>query len=1132
VVPKPVAGRRRWRAIGLLLALVAVVCTTAPRPAAAQAQPLVVISEFLAINANTVPDVTGEFEDWIELHNTASVATDIAGWTLADGDDSYTFPAGTSLAANDYLLVFASGAPERSTASETHLPFKLSSVGEPLTLRDDAGQLSSPGWPAPGYPAQTPDISYGVDGAGNNVWFASPSPGAPNDQGATGVVGAVSFSLPHGFYSGQQVLALNTPTPGATIRYTLDGSTPTPTNGEPVAPGASLDVTSTSNVRAVAYRAGWITSPVETRSYLFVGDIANQDETTPPGWPDHLGVNDHHFYYGFDADLDAAGRQAVADALVAVPSISITTDLENLFDPATGIYVNPLERGSEWEREASIELIDPTGAEPGFDINGGLRIRGNSSRNVNNPKHSLRFFFRNEYGDGRLEYPLFGVEGFDSFAKVDLRTAQSWSWQRTVSTREGRGDASTWLRDVWNRDTQGAMGQAYTRSRSYHLYLNGQYWGIYETEERVSDEYGADYFGGSENDYDVIKRLTGAFTAQATEGTYDGWASLWPIVSDLQVNDQEYAVLDGLVDLENLADYYLLHFFGGDGDGAPRRTLTVANNWLAFRNRQGVGGAGKWSFIDRDSESALCHSTPTENQAIAPDIDVTPPWSLTVETNAAPEFSMHPGYLHEALITHPAYVQLFQDRVQLHMLTPGGAMTIPEMEARFEARYDVVETMIDAEAARWGDSVIEPGFDRSDWLTATETLRNCFAFRTTITQQQLTADGLWPLSEPPVVDPTSGPVAYGTPATVDAAGQSGTLYVTTDGTDPRAADGSVSATAFVYGGAIPITADQTIRARLRDGTAWSPVASATYTLASTAGPPSVLLNEFNAVSSSQYLGGGSAGDVTNGSDLALGRVLGNGGDWIELVVLEEGADLRGYTFEISHLEDGVRSTSGSLTLRNRAIFTGLHAGTIITISEDLPDDLSYNPPAGDWHINLQSNDQLDGAHITTGSQSDFVVNNDDTHVTIWDGDGTLAALPTGEGTAPGVAVNSREVFKLEATPTIDILPTFDGYQDGTSSSWGLANQWNNGATTQDLAPLRIEFGDVNCDDRLNVTDALMIAQFQVGLRTASSCPLPDTTSIYLPAADVNQDNVVNVTDALLIAQCTVGNPNTFCPNGN
>ena len=140
-------------------------------------------------------------------------------------------------------------------------------------------------------------------------------------------------------------------------------------------------------------------------------------------------------------------------------------------------------------------------------------------------------------------------------------------------------------------------------------------------------------------------------------------------------------------------------------------------------------------------------------------------------------------------------------------------------------------------------------------------------------------------------------------------------------------------------------------------------------------------------------------------------------------------------------------------------------------------------------------------------------------------------MRTGEGTVPGVAVNSTEVFKLEATPTSAIGPTSLDYQDGTSSTWGLPNQWAGGLALQDLSDLREFFGDVNCDGLINIGDPLVILQHTVGSRAAvSTCPLPDPAGeIYAPAGDINSDDLVSIGDALLLLQCLVAIPNAFCP---
>lgn len=76
-------------------------------------------------------------------------------------------------------------------------------------------------------------------------------------------------------------------------------------------------------------------------------------------------------------------------------------------------------------------------------------------------------------------------------------------------------------------------------------------------------------------------------------------------------------------------------------------------------------------------------------------------------------------------------------------------------------------------------------------------------------------------------------------------------------------------------------------------------------------------------------------------------------------------------------------------------------------------------------------------------------------------------------------------------------------------------------------------GDVNCSGELNVVDALVVAQFDAGIRTdGGSCPLNDpTTELVAANGDVNVDETTNIVDALLIAQCDAGIDNGYCGNG-
>ncbi|MEZ4847366.1 MAG: CotH kinase family protein [Bacteroidia bacterium] len=103
--------------------------------------PPVVINELLASNETTAMDEAGEFDDWIELYNLSNETVDLSGWYLTDNEDFYKweFPAGSSIAANGYLIVWAD---EDGSQGNFHANFKLSaSEGETLRLLNPEGLL-------------------------------------------------------------------------------------------------------------------------------------------------------------------------------------------------------------------------------------------------------------------------------------------------------------------------------------------------------------------------------------------------------------------------------------------------------------------------------------------------------------------------------------------------------------------------------------------------------------------------------------------------------------------------------------------------------------------------------------------------------------------------------------------------------------------------------------------------------------------------------------------------------------------------------------------------------------------------------------------------------------------------------
>jgi hypothetical protein len=180
--------RLSW--LGLTLLCVAAILTLYHEAVPAWGQPRrgAAISEFMACNSSTLADEDGDRVDWIEIHNRGRTELDLGGWYLTDNDNAPTrwqFPP-TRLAADGYLVVYASGKDRAVAGSPLHTNFRLATEGEYLALITPDGTIASE-YVREHLP-QFADVSYGIDAALNERYFTSPTPGAANgtaevDQG-------------------------------------------------------------------------------------------------------------------------------------------------------------------------------------------------------------------------------------------------------------------------------------------------------------------------------------------------------------------------------------------------------------------------------------------------------------------------------------------------------------------------------------------------------------------------------------------------------------------------------------------------------------------------------------------------------------------------------------------------------------------------------------------------------------------------------------------------------------------------------------------------------------------------------------------------------------------------------------
>ncbi|MCU0796060.1 MAG: lamin tail domain-containing protein [Akkermansiaceae bacterium] len=278
-------------------------------------------------------------------------------------------------------------------------------------------------------------------------------------------------------------------------------------------------------------------------------------------------------------------------------------------------------------------------------------------------------------------------------------------------------------------------------------------------------------------------------------------------------------------------------------------------------------------------------------------------------------------------------------------------------------------------------------------------------------------------------------------------------------------------------GTTPTTAGEfTFTVRAADNFATPAASEQTFTLITVPSTAPILLNEYNGVSSTNFLRGGSATADADGvspgpTDSHFGRVLGNGGEWVEFVVVGNGSansltDMRGWRIEIDSA-----NASSTLVLSQHPYWSNVRSGTILTFT--LEDTVGGGL---DTHIHRTSAlHTLGGGFVWTNihaadpvfiSQSASTIpgtlgiGSDDTVFSIHNASGTRISGPAGESVAAFdsdgnftldsiYGVSSTEILRAQANPTINFNPISGAQNDAsTFSTFGSRNRWGSGGISQ------------------------------------------------------------------------------------
>ncbi|GAB5555676.1 MAG: hypothetical protein Sapg2KO_52670 [Saprospiraceae bacterium] len=359
----------------------------------------------------------------------------------------------------------------------------------------------------------------------------------------------------------------------AKIFYTLDGSQP---NSKSLRYRDPITIDQNTIVRAIAF-TGADRSTIYSQSYLF--DVPQS----------------------------------------TFPTLSIGIDPWRLFDSESGLFMLGSKANLEtlrmsganfWSRKeipAHLEYFTAEGKSV-FNSALGFRLFGGISRLF--PQKSLALVTRASYGEDKIDYPIFGKKGPKKTEYLVLRNAGSDFGKAHIRDALITDQVRNWEFDV----------QAYQPA---HVYINGEYWGIYNLREKINRHFLADHHDVDKDSLDLLEhQMT---LKRGSRRHYQRF------IQYLEANDltdhQHYAQVKEWIDVESFMDFQIAQIFFDNRD---------AGGNIRFWRSQEADAKWRWILYDMDwamgSHNADAYAFNSLDFHTRPDGPrwPNPPWSTFV----------------------------------------------------------------------------------------------------------------------------------------------------------------------------------------------------------------------------------------------------------------------------------------------------------------------------------------------------------------------------------------------------------------------------------------------------------------------------------------------------------------------
>jgi len=494
---------------------------------------------------------------WGARHQMLIHAEELYAAGLIPGDiQSLAFDvAFTDVVTYDYIEISMNSVAQNEISSvflpqdgySFHTNFSISGDGEPVYLYSPAQTLVS----SLDVSCIRPDISTGniPDASGLVALFYPPTPKTSNNVSFpyTSFADSVTFSVNSGFYDLPFTVSINNPNGvNSQVYFTLDGSDPTTSsflyNDSPI------PINESTVLKARAFLDGLLPGDIKASTYLF-----NVDHITPV--------------------------------------ISVITCNENLYGP-TGIFDN---FNKDWLRSAHVEYFDSMPSHPlVFSQTAGMMVDGGFGGSRAHPQHSFRLEFNNGVlGEGPINHVVIPDRPYRSiFSDFYLRNGSN---QYLAFPYKDAAQVKMMSNGINNY---------YSAWRPVSVYINGEYFGLYELREKINEEMFITLENPSPGSIEIMSLSAFyGFVLRALSGSVDNY---WNSCASFKLLDPEdpnyWNQADQYFDLTYYTDYIIGESWMGNSDWPWNNIKIYRSNATGFR----------WRFCTIDLELAMAPNSWTD----------------------------------------------------------------------------------------------------------------------------------------------------------------------------------------------------------------------------------------------------------------------------------------------------------------------------------------------------------------------------------------------------------------------------------------------------------------------------------------------------------------------------------------